>query len=278
MNPELFPSLYGCGNLLAITTNQDLNRMACRRWSELLDGSELFRWEKSGYETPENQHLLVGKAIWGDLSLHRWMQPDCDSPPLHERNPEKNGTLDNERILLTLRDKSILPAGAGEQQNDNDLWLVYDPPPEYHNCSLPLEPYNVTYSEQTVLRELYREMLNHLKSQLVNLDPEATLADIWKREEEYTSLLGHGISMPHFWSPDITRSILMVTRPKSPVVCPLTQRPIEIVFLLLSPTGNPKAHLEHLSYIARLIGSQSRRQRMLQAKNSAELYDLIVSD
>jgi NhaP-type Na+/H+ or K+/H+ antiporter/mannitol/fructose-specific phosphotransferase system IIA component (Ntr-type) len=277
MNQDNYPSLYGCGNLLAITANQDLNRMVCRRWAELLDGKGLFRWEQTGYENDENRHLLVGKSVWGDLPLSRWMQPDCEAAPLFVRKHPADLSPDEENVLLTSRGDATLLIGELEEYSDGDRSLIYNLRRGQYECSLPLTPFNVTDSEQTELYDLYNEMLNHLHVQSFELDPETTLADIWKREQQHTSLLGHGIAMPHYWSPHIERSVLMVTRPQSPVVCPQTQRPIELVFLLLSPKENPKAHLEHLSYIAKLIGSESRRQRMFDAEDSGELYKMIVS-
>lgn len=277
MNPDNYPNLYGCGNLLAITANQDLNRMVCRRWSELLDGKGLFRWEQTGYETDENRHLLVGKSVWGELPLSRWMQPDCEPAPLFVREHPSSIPAKEENVLLTSTGERKLLIDEQSDYDQGDRSLVYNLRRGQYECSLPLTPFNVTDSDQTELFELYREMLNHLHLQSFELNPETTLADIWKREQEHTSLLGHGIAMPHYWSPHIERSVLMVTRPKSLVTCPQTHQPIKMVFLLLSPKANPKAHLEHLSYVAKLIGSESRRQRMFDALDSGQLYTTIVS-
>lgn len=280
MNQDDYPELYMCGNLLAITTNQDLNRIVCQCWAELLDSKSLFRWEQTGYETEENRHLLIGQSVWWDLPLGRWMRPDCEPPPLFLRQYSEGSAgsgSEDAHVLLTVREDVGLLLGDLDRYVEGDQSLVYDLQLGQHQCTLPLVPFNVTESEQTDLRELYREMLVHLKKQSYNVDPETTLAELWKSEEEYTSLLGHGIAMPHYWSPHLKRSVLMATRPKSTLVCPLTDRPIELIFLLLSPTGDPEAHLEHLSYIARLIGSESRRDRMLSAEDVSELYRLIVS-
>ena len=69
LSPEEHPSLFGCGNLLALTPNPDLNRMLCQRWSELLEGEQILRWEKSGYETSDNRHLLVGTTNLGRVAV-----------------------------------------------------------------------------------------------------------------------------------------------------------------------------------------------------------------
>jgi len=296
INKDDHVELYGCGNLLAITTNQDLNRIVCQRWAELLDGKGLFRWEKMSAETEGDRQLsgqfMSGEAIWRDLPLSRWMQADCDSPPIFLRQIDADevnkGAEDDEsragqqtlrggHALLTLSNDATLKVGAPASYGAGDHLLVIDTRGSQRGCPLPLVPTNVTQSTQTELYGLYEEMLIHLQSQSYNVDPQTTLADIWKREEAHTSLLGHGVSLPHYWSPDLQRSVLMVSRPDASVVCPTTGEPIKLVFLLLSPNGDPKTHLEHLSCIARLIGSESRRLQLLGARDTDELFELIVS-
>ena len=46
--------------------------------------------------------------------------------------------------------------------------------------------------------------------------------------------------------------------------------------MLLSPVGQANEHLKHLSSIARLIGSEMQRKRILQARDPAELFHLIA--
>ncbi len=100
LSVEEHPALYPCGNLLALTANPDLNRMLCQRWSELLEGEQILRWEKSGYETAENQHLLAGTRIWEDLPLNRWMYPDSEPAPLHIQPHEVTPPPSAKDILL----------------------------------------------------------------------------------------------------------------------------------------------------------------------------------
>ncbi|WP_182869581.1 cation:proton antiporter domain-containing protein [Rhodopirellula sp. JC639] len=276
LNPQKHAELYRCGNLLALTANADLNRMLCRRWAELLEDATLFRWEKSGYQTAENEHLLVGKRVWTELPLSRWMHPNSESPPLQVERRETNAGPETGNVLMTARGNQVIPGNPHELHKEDVEWLVYDGSGEQDSCVLPLTAENVIFSEQTDLHELYREMLHHLHQQLPGIDPEQMLVEIWRREEDYTSLLGHGIALPHTWSPAVDRATLMVARPRHQLLCPLTDLPIEIVFMLLSPVGEPDEHLACLSHIARLIGTESQRQRILDAGDAEQLHRLIA--
>lgn len=275
LNPESHESLFNCGNLLALTANADLNRMLCRRWPELLEGNHFFRWEKAGYESAENQHLLAGRRIWERLPLNRWMQPESEPPPLHVKQRDDQPLPSASDILFVVRGGKLIPGPPAELHPEDEEWFVYDPEQVQQPGGLPLVPENVIFSAQTNLLGLYRELLQHLHRQLPGIDPEQLLDQMWKREEEYTSLLGHGIALPHIWTSSIEQSVLLVARPQGELQCPLTERPIEIVFMLFSPADNAKEHLKHLSAIARLIGSEIQRQRILQAQDPAELFQLI---
>ncbi len=275
LNPESHESLFNCGNLLALTANADLNRMVCRRWMELLEGDHFFRWEKDGYETEINQHLLAGKRIWENLPLNRWMQPESEPAPLHIMQRDSDSPPSVSDVLITARGDKLFPGTPTSLRPEDDEWFVYDPEQVQSTRGLPLVPENVIFSEQTNLMELYREMLYRVHEMLPEIDPQQLLREMWKREEEYTSLLGNGIALPHIWTDAVDQAILVVARPKTRLLCPLTDRPIEIVFMLLSPTGKPKEHLKHLSSIARLIGSEVQRKRMAQANDSVELFHLI---
>jgi mannitol/fructose-specific phosphotransferase system IIA component (Ntr-type) len=250
--------------------------MLCQRWSELLEGKQILRWEKSGYETAENQHLLAGTRIWEDLPLHRSMYPDSEPAPLQIRSRQDTPLPGAKDILLTARENDVVTGISSEIQSDDIEWLVYDRRQTQERLPLPLAVENVIFSQCNDLKLLYREMLEHLERKLPAIGVDHLLAEMWKREEDYTSLLGNGIALPHTWSADVEQATVVVARPQTHVICPLTGRPIEIVFMLLSPVGNANEHLEHLSFIARLIGSQAQRKRIMQARNAEELFELIV--
>ena len=278
INPNSHDALYTCGNLLALTANPDRNRMLCRRWSELLEGDHLYRWEKAGYESTAYEHLLAGKKVWENFPLDRWMVDDGEDPPLRVlgRGDSEHPLASN--VLFSARGASVNPEPTSTQKKEDEVWLVYDPPAGQQDYTLPLKPNNVVFTEQNDLKELYREMLVHLQKQNIpGINPEEMLEDIWKREEDYTSLLANGVALPHTWSPTLKRATLMVARPTTTVRSPFAEGPIEIVFMLLSPVGEAKEHLEHLSCIARLIGTDAQRRRILEATDPIELYQIVVS-
>ncbi|MEL6106274.1 MAG: cation:proton antiporter [Planctomycetota bacterium] len=278
LKPEEHPSLYGCGNLLALTPNPDLNRMLCQRWSELLEGDQLLRWERAGYETADNEHLLMGTRVWTEVPLNRWMDRNSEPAPLHIVHPHNpDPAPPNREILITVRDGAVTLGTSLEADAEDTEWLVYDWRQGQQRLHLPLHRENILFSEAEDLRTLYREMIEHLRRRLPGLETDVLLEAMWSREEDYTSMLGNGIAIPHAWTSAVEETSVVVARPQSEITCPLTNREIEIVFMLLSPQGHAEEHLDHLSFIARLIGSQAQRKRVLHANDPEELYEMIAT-
>ena len=277
LKPNSYESIYECGNLLALTANPDLNRMLCQRWSEFIDGT-MHRWERAGYENLEDQHLLIGDRIWETLPLDRWMHADSDAPPLQVIDQQDKLTAKPEHVMFSVYGDTVRTGVSTKQNLEADQWLVFAPSIGKPTGGIPLSANNVIFSEQTELSNLYKEMLQHLHSQLPLIDPEELFDEMWKHEEEYTSLLGHGIALPHARTDAVKHSILMTARPREAIRCPQTGKTIEIVLMLLSPAEQHSQHLNHLSSIARMIGTESQRQRILAASEPEELFLMISGE
>lgn len=280
MDPDGHVELYGCGNLLALTPNLDLNRMLCRRWSEILDGA-VYRWEPSGFETEGNRHLLAGIRIWDAFPLNRWMVTEDEPVPLAIR--EQGAPLfDGECALMSSDDGNIKinvspVASASSSEVGGGVRLVYLPSRSSRQFKLPLAPERVIFSDQDDLYGLYGEMLELLHVSQPQLKSKNLLEELWDREREFTSLVGHGIALPHFWTQQVESSYMVVARPRSNVVCNRTKASIKLVFMLASPQGKPEEHLRHLATVARLVANQTHRSRLFSAQTPQELYETISS-
>jgi mannitol/fructose-specific phosphotransferase system IIA component (Ntr-type) len=276
INPDDHIELYDCGNLLAFTSNAELNQVLCRRWEELLDG-QTYRWQNPSYESEPNEHLMAGKRLWKSLPLSRWMQPNEDVLDLRIESADQGAPPAAESILLTWDGSSILLGPPKEIGPSDKEWLVYDANRADPHHGLPLLRDNVIFTNHSDLFELYREMLGHFQQQHREIAAEQLLNEMWSHEEEFTSLVGHGIAIPHVRTDGIKESVLMVARPQGSLVCPMTGNAVELVFMLLSPTEKPVDHLRQLANIARLVGTQKHRDVILAANSELGLHDAIMN-
>ena len=276
INPDDHVELYECGNLLAFTSNSELNELLCRRWAELLDGTT-FRWEDSRFSTETQEHLLIGKRVWHLLPLGRWMQPTEDLLDLRILSSDKHGPPNAEDVMLTWNGSSVAFGPPREIRPEDKEWLVYAAGQTVQRYTLPLLRKNVIFTDQSNLYDLYRELLDMFHQQNSRIETEKLLGEMWSHEEEFTSLVGHGIAIPHARTTEIDKSALMVARPRVSIICPLTGQSVDLVFMLISPEENPDDHLRQLASIARLVGTQKQRDAMLLAESEAILHDEIVN-
>jgi NhaP-type Na+/H+ or K+/H+ antiporter/mannitol/fructose-specific phosphotransferase system IIA component (Ntr-type) len=274
INPDDHVELYNCGNLLAFTSNAELNELLCRRWEELIDGST-YRWENTSSESEQNEHLLDGTRIWQSLPLNRWMQPNEDCQVLRIRNADDDFEPDPKTVLLTWNGKTVIPGTPKAIDPADQEWLVFETNLLEQQGKLPLSRRHVLFTEQSDLLALYREMLMVLQQQNQTVNAEQLIAEMWSHEEEFTSLVGNGIAIPHARAEGIVDPVLIVARPRVKIACPLTGHAVELIFMLISPIEKPDDHLRQLANIARLVGTQKQRDVILQAESETALYDAI---
>ena len=116
---------------------------------------------------------------------------------------------------MTARNNAVIAGSPKEVRNEDAEWLVYDWRQGQQRPHLPLDRDDVLFSHCDDLRNLYQVMLEHLKERLPRIDTEQLLTDMWAREEDYTSLLGNGIALPHAWTSDVDQTRIVVARPQS---------------------------------------------------------------
>jgi len=275
IDPDQHSELYGTGHFLAITSNEDLNRLVCQRWHSMVRDATLYRWEKDGREKEVAKRLSVGENIWKEGRLEHWMAPDEDQIPLQRIQVEPEQSYPADNVLLAFSDNEIQPGPFWESTSPASL-LILKETNTIQTSKLPIRREFVIFSERRDLESLYARMLELAAKTVPGIDKRKLLGNLLEREEEFTSLLGHGISMPHTYSAVIEEPILMVARPKRPIPCIHTGTKIELVFMLISPEDEPTEHLTNISQIARLISKETGRNALMAAENQAELFKAVI--
>ncbi|MBI5508390.1 MAG: DUF21 domain-containing protein [Deltaproteobacteria bacterium] len=118
--------------------------------------------------------------------------------------------------------------------------------------------------------------LGRMRPEAIPLAAAQLLAAIEARERLVSTYLGHGIGMPHARIDGLARPFLMLLRSTRGVGYAGTSERGRLLFVLLTPSGQPHVHQRLQSTIAALLHeSEYVRERLLTASSAEELLDVI---
>jgi len=122
------------------------------------------------------------------------------------------------------------------------------------------------------------ELIQTLQSAGFVHNPGQVLEKILQRERQGGTTLGEGIAILHGRLPDIREpAVALGVLPRD---CAIDfgkgeEIPIDIIYMVLSPTDNPELHLQILAAIARFLSNTDVRARLRYAKNELEAMEII---
>jgi two-component system sensor histidine kinase KdpD len=90
------------------------------------------------------------------------------------------------------------------------------------------------------------------------------------RERDGSTFLNEGIALPHARLEGITSPQIVIALTRAGVFDAVTEKPVEVVFMLLTPQGQATTHLQWLAKAGRLLQSRDLRRRLARVKTPAE--------
>jgi PTS system nitrogen regulatory IIA component len=108
--------------------------------------------------------------------------------------------------------------------------------------------------------------------------PDHTVFDVlWERERLGTTGIGGGIAIPHGRMAGVKTVHGFVARLAEPVAYEATDdKPVDLVFLLLSPEDAGADHLHALACVSRLMRDAAFVQTLREAKDAKAMTALLV--
>lgn len=104
----------------------------------------------------------------------------------------------------------------------------------------------------------------------------ALLADVRKRERQFTTALRDGIAMPHARSAHVDSLQLAAVRLETPIPFGAADgQPVELAFLVASPADEPGAHLEALRELSQLLADQQAMADLRSAADGSAFHDIL---
>jgi PTS system nitrogen regulatory IIA component len=118
------------------------------------------------------------------------------------------------------------------------------------------------------------QQVSSLAAHRIGLEPATVLASIAEREKLGSTGFGQGVAIPHGKVDGLTRIYSLLVRLAEPVdYKAIDERPVDLVFLLLSPTDAGGEHLKALAAISRV----TRQDHILEKLRGARSRDALAA-
>jgi CBS domain containing-hemolysin-like protein len=121
-----------------------------------------------------------------------------------------------------------------------------------------------------------RMALARMRPDALPLPADQMLRAIDVRERLVGTYLGHGIGMPHARVAGLDKPFVMLVRSEGGVGCEGTTEKGHLLFVLLTPAGQPRVHQRLLSIIATLLHeSEYVKERLMTVTTAEEVLEVI---
>ncbi len=121
------------------------------------------------------------------------------------------------------------------------------------------------------------DLLADTAASLTGIDPKLARTALIEREQLGSTGLGNGIAIPHGKIPGLAGVTAVFLRLAEPVdFDAVDDQPVDLVMMLLAPTGAGADHLKALSRVARLLRTDSMAAALRSTTDPAELRALLV--
>jgi two-component system, OmpR family, sensor histidine kinase KdpD len=128
-------------------------------------------------------------------------------------------------------------------------------------------------SKEVILQELVEVAAKHKEID----DPENILREVLKREEQGSTFFNEGAAFPHARITGISSPIVAMGLPRRGVDDITTAKPIEIIFLILSPSHSPDIQVKVLGLAARVAQNRQLLQTLQSSQTPQEAMSMIVN-
>ena len=126
-------------------------------------------------------------------------------------------------------------------------------------------------SKKQALQELAKRA-----AEVTSLHERAIFDVLLERERLGTTGVGNGLAIPHGKLPGLDRLYGLFARLDTPIdFDAVDDKPVSLIFLLLTPEAAGADHLKALSRISRLLRDQQLCEKLHAAKDASELRALL---
>ncbi|MGF1572039.1 MAG: PTS sugar transporter subunit IIA [Sumerlaeia bacterium] len=124
------------------------------------------------------------------------------------------------------------------------------------------------------------QLFGHMVERFVAIEPridrEQVVKELFVRERSFPTSLGHGIAVPHAYGRLLDLRMCAIAQiPSGLDFQAPDKQPVQLVFLLLSPLGDPEGHLATMGEIARLVSNITILEQLIKGSDPDTLLSIL---
>lgn len=269
----------GIGHLAALTDNENLNILLCERWGETFGKSNVRGWISKKLLPGQPKSDFEG-ALWPSLP-----KPSIVSAELLQSRatlsvislPSEGGTVEGLPLAAAQNGTLLLTQGLPNPKSEASAPYPILSLVRHQSHLLRAMQENLIMQVQAeTTSDLFRSMLEQAASVDTTVPIESTYDELVRREKVFPTTIGQGVAIPHVYCPNLSKTICILAR----VFPGLSMGqddgiPVQLIFLLLSPPGDVRAHLAMLLEISALVSNESVRNLLITSAKSQDVLNEI---
>jgi two-component system sensor histidine kinase KdpD len=139
-----------------------------------------------------------------------------------------------------------------------------------------LSPSRLVIWEDPVTKQQVRQQLvEAIVRETPGLNVDQVIGKLAEREEQGSTYLNEGVALPHARLEELKEPQIALGLTHAGVLDAPTEKPVEAVFLLLSPAAGSNVHLQLLAKVGRALQNRELRRALQQARTAVEALDAI---
>lgn len=124
-------------------------------------------------------------------------------------------------------------------------------------------------------RQLLQDLANKA-AEITGINERTIFDTVLERENLGSTGFGEGTALPHGRFAELDKVYGFFAKLNSPVDFEaIDGKPVDLVFMLLSPEGNGADHLTALAQASRILKDESTRTKVRQISSSQEIYAIL---
>jgi mannitol/fructose-specific phosphotransferase system IIA component (Ntr-type) len=133
----------------------------------------------------------------------------------------------------------------------------------------------IIWKEPAFKEEIIRNLVDSIVHDYAYLNRDTIYQAIWQRERESSTFFNEGVAFPHARIKDLDSSIVAIGLTCQGVVDVSTDKPILLVFLILSPEQKADEQIQLLALSSRAAANRHLIQTLKAATDKKEIVSII---